>query len=80
MRTWCACVMVVAVSMVAGAQDWIESDPSGSSRALREANPHADVHVLASTGHFPFAEEPQAFVRVVAEWLRQHEHDLTTPP
>jgi proline iminopeptidase len=66
--------------VIAGAHDWIESDPSGSSRALREANPRADVHVLASTGHFPFAEEPQAFVRLVADWLRQHEHDLTTQP
>lgn len=65
--------------VIAGAHDWIESDPSGSSRALREANPKADVHVLESTGHFPFAEEPEAFVHLIADWLTEHEREITAP-
>lgn len=55
--------------VLSGARDWLAT-PDESHADLLRGLPHARGHVFEHSGHFPFMEEPEAFRRVVAEWLR----------
>jgi len=44
--------------------------PLRRSHTLLRRIPHARLHVLERCGHLPMLEQPAAFNRVVAEFLR----------
>jgi len=51
---------------------WGEHDaylPSSYAVRQRELFPHADVHVLPASGHWPFADAPETVERLVVEHL-----------
>jgi pimeloyl-ACP methyl ester carboxylesterase len=51
---------------------WGEHDaylPSQYAARQREAFPSADVHVLAASGHWPFADAPETVERLLTEFL-----------
>jgi pimeloyl-ACP methyl ester carboxylesterase len=51
---------------------WGEHDaylPSSYAAKQREAFPAADVHVLAASGHWPFADAPETVERLLTEFL-----------
>jgi pimeloyl-ACP methyl ester carboxylesterase len=51
---------------------WGEKDvyvPSSYAERQREAFPSADVHVLAASGHWPFADAPDTVQRLLVEFL-----------
>jgi pimeloyl-ACP methyl ester carboxylesterase len=51
---------------------WGEDDaylPSSFAPRQREAFPSADVHVLPASGHWPFADAPEAVERLFVEFL-----------
>jgi pimeloyl-ACP methyl ester carboxylesterase len=51
---------------------WGEGDsylPSSYALRQREAFPSADVHVLAASGHWPFADAPETVERLFVEFL-----------
>lgn len=51
---------------------WGEGDaylPSSYAERQREAFPSAEVHVLAASGHWPFADAPETVERLLAEFL-----------
>jgi pimeloyl-ACP methyl ester carboxylesterase len=53
---------------------WGEHDaylPSSYAERQREAFPSADVHVLAASGHWPFADAPETVERLLAKFLVQ---------
>jgi proline iminopeptidase len=54
--------------VLAGADDWIAGPAHGAER-LQAGIPNAELVVFARSGHFPFVEEPDAFVRTVGTWL-----------
>lgn len=54
--------------VVAGRHDIITPPVRGANR-LAEGIPQATLHVLEHSGHFPFIEEPEAFVELIGEWL-----------
>jgi pimeloyl-ACP methyl ester carboxylesterase len=56
---------------------WGEGDrylPSTYAARQREAFPHAEVHVLAGSGHWPLADAPETVERLLLEFLRRHSH------
>lgn len=51
---------------------WGEHDaylPSAYAAQQQEAFPSADVHVLAASGHWPYADDPETFERLLVEFL-----------
>lgn len=53
---------------------WGEHDaylPSAYAERQREAFPSADVHVLPTSGHWPFADAPETVERLLTEFLVQ---------
>ena len=56
--------------VLAGADDWIAGPEHGAER-LRAGIPNAELVVFERSGHFPFVEEPAAFVQTVSAWLRR---------
>jgi pimeloyl-ACP methyl ester carboxylesterase len=51
---------------------WGEHDaylPSSFATRQREAFPSADVHVLAASGHWPYADDPETVERLLIEFL-----------
>lgn len=52
---------------------WGEGDsylPSTYAARQRDAFPSADVHVLADSGHWPFADAPQTVEKLLVDFLR----------
>jgi proline iminopeptidase len=47
--------------------------PEKASRMYAEAMPHAEFQVIQNASHFPFSEQPEAFARVVNEFLSRLE-------
>jgi proline iminopeptidase len=68
----------IPMLVIAGAHDWVERDPSGGSRAIVAASSNAKLHILTNSAHFPFAEEPDAFVNIVDGWLAECEDQIVT--
>ena len=55
--------------VMAGDDDWIlPLDPC--SLTLAAQIPNADLAVIPAAGHFPFVEQPEAFLAVLRGWLR----------
>lgn len=52
---------------------WGERDPisEAAAREWASALPNAQLVVVAGTGHYPYAEDPVAFARIVREFLGQ---------
>jgi pimeloyl-ACP methyl ester carboxylesterase len=46
-----------------------EEVPLRVAEAAKEALPHAELQVLEGAGHFPFLDQPQAFVDAVSSFL-----------
>jgi len=55
--------------IVVGREDFI--CPPSRAAVMRERIPGAELAVFERSGHFPFAEEPDAFIGVVRDWLRR---------
>jgi pimeloyl-ACP methyl ester carboxylesterase len=61
---------------------WGEHDaylPSSYAERQREAFPSADVHVLAASGHWPFADAPDIMERLLTEFLTEQTKSLWHP-
>jgi proline iminopeptidase len=54
--------------ILAGADDVVTPVSHGAAR-LHAGIPGSELHVFQESGHFPFIEEPDEFVRVVRGWL-----------
>ncbi len=57
--------------ILAGRHDWI-FPPKYGSLPLAAGIPGADLILFEQSGHFPFVEEPAAFLATVSDWLDQH--------
>jgi proline iminopeptidase len=53
---------------MSGAIDWIMPAPFGAER-IAAAIPGSAIVRFDRSGHFPFAEEPEAFADVLHGWL-----------
>lgn len=58
----------VPALMLVGRHDWITPPAQGAER-LAAGIPGAELVVSEESGHFPFMEEPEAFVAAVRGWL-----------
>jgi hypothetical protein len=57
---------------VNGTRLWVESEGTGQALVLIPAGPGVPQFVMfEKSGHFPFIEEPEEFIRVVGEFLRK---------
>jgi proline iminopeptidase len=54
--------------LAVGRKDWI-APPDLTPRRLLEALPASEMVVYEDSGHFPFIEEPQAFVEGFHKWM-----------
>jgi proline iminopeptidase len=61
----------VPALVLSGRHDWI-APPDESPADFLAGLAGAEGHVLEASGHFPFMEEPDAFVTVVRDWLAAH--------
>ena len=52
---------------IAGEHD--RATPPAAARRIAAAAPRGELLVLEGAGHFPFAEEPEAYWGGVQEWL-----------
>lgn len=57
----------VPTQVIVGQHDWV--CPPAASRALAHGIPDARLHEIAGAGHFPFSEEPDAFIAAARELL-----------
>ena len=57
--------------VVSGRHDWIYP-PEHGAVPLAEGIPGAELVLLEQSGHFPFVEEPGAFLAAVSSWLDRH--------
>ena len=63
--------------VLSGRHDWLYP-PEHGGEPLAEGLPDAEHVVFEESGHCPFVEEPDRFVRVVSDWLaRLPEHPAT---
>ncbi len=57
----------VPVLAIAGERD--RAQPPANSRRIAEAAPRGELVVLEGAGHFPFAEDPDAYWGTLRDWL-----------
>ena len=57
----------VPVLAIAGACD--RAQPPANARRIAEAAPRGELAVLEGAGHFPFAEDPEAYWGTLRDWL-----------
>lgn len=57
----------IPVLAIAGEHD--RAQPPANARRIAEAAPRGELLVIEDTGHFPFAEAPEAYWGGVQEWL-----------
>jgi pimeloyl-ACP methyl ester carboxylesterase len=57
----------VPTLIIAGSDDWVA--PAQGAERLHAAIPDSDLVVFEDSGHFPFIEEHDRFVSLVAAWL-----------
>jgi proline iminopeptidase len=57
----------IPVLAIAGERD--RAQPPASARRIAEAAPRGELLVIEGAGHFPFAEDPEAYWGGVQEWL-----------
>lgn len=58
----------VPALILGGRHDWITPPDPGPGR-LADGLPEAELHIFEDSGHFPFIEEPEAFLRITRDWL-----------
>ena len=56
------------VLILGGRHDWITPPAEGAER-LHALIPESDLVIFEQSGHFPFIEEHDAFIRIVEGWL-----------
>nr|WP_281253165.1 alpha/beta fold hydrolase [Rubricoccus marinus] len=56
--------------VLSGRHDWVAA-PADAHADFLAGLPLAEGHVFEHSGHLPFLEEPEAFVRVAGEWLER---------
>jgi pimeloyl-ACP methyl ester carboxylesterase len=59
--------MDMPVLAIAGAQD--RATPPQASEAIAAAAPRGEYRLIADAGHFPYAEQPDAYFAVLEDWL-----------
>ncbi len=57
----------IPVLAIAGEHD--RATPPAAARRIAEAAPRGELLVIKDTGHFPFAEDPEAYWGGIQEWL-----------
>ena len=57
----------IPVLAIAGECD--RPQPPANARRIAEAAPHGELVVLDGVGHFPFAEDPEAYWGTLRDWL-----------
>jgi proline iminopeptidase len=57
----------IPVLAIAGEQD--RAQPPANSRRIANTAPQGELVVIDGAGHFPFAEDPDAYWGAIAEWL-----------
>ncbi len=57
----------IPVLAIAGERD--RAQPPANARRIAEAAPRGELVVLEGTGHFPFAEDPEAYWGTLRDWL-----------
>ena len=57
----------IPVLAIAGEHD--RATPPAAARRIAETAPNGELLVIAGTGHFPFAEDPEAYWGGVRDWL-----------
>lgn len=60
--------VAVPALVMAGRDDWLAPPAEGAER-IGAALPDATVAIFEQSGHFPFLEEPAAFLRTVRDWI-----------
>ena len=58
----------VPTLVVAGRHDWITPPVQGAER-IHAALPQSQLVVFEESGHFPYIEENEHFVKTVSDWL-----------
>jgi proline iminopeptidase len=59
----------VPTLVIAGADDWIT--PAAESVRIHEAIPGSELVVFQESGHMPFIEEQDAFIKTVRDWVNK---------
>ena len=57
----------IPVLAIAGERD--RAQPPANARRIAEAAPRGELVVLEGAGHFPFAEDPEAYWGTLRDWL-----------
>lgn len=45
--------------------------PVSQVRRLHDNLPNSEIHIFEKSGHYPFFEEPETFIKVVLEWFNK---------
>lgn len=59
--------ITVPTLVLGGVDDWIM--PAEQSERIQAELPNAEVTIFEESGHFPFIEEPDRFVKTVRSWI-----------
>lgn len=59
--------------VIAGRHDWITS--VAQAETLATGIPQSDFRIFEESGHYPFIDETDAFLRVVADWLDRRDNE-----
>jgi proline iminopeptidase len=62
--------ITVPTLIIAGQHDWITPPTQGAER-LHAGIPHSQMILFDDSGHFPFIEEPDKFLKVVRDWVNR---------
>jgi proline iminopeptidase len=57
----------VPTLVISGADDWIT--PATEGQRIHEAIAGSDFVVFQESGHMPFIEEQDAFLKLIREWV-----------
>ena len=60
--------IIVPTLVMAGRHDWI-TPPTQAAERLHAGLPNAKLVIFEESGHFPFIEEHDKFVKTVSEWI-----------
>jgi proline iminopeptidase len=63
--------VTVPTLVISGADDWLTPPEFGGGR-VSQGIPNSEHVVFSASGHFPFAEEPEAFQGLARDWLNRN--------
>jgi len=66
-RNWLSKIAVPTL-IIGSREDWIMPTAQGAER-LHEGIPNSDMVVFENSGHFPFIEEKDLFIKTVGDWI-----------